>query len=157
MGIAVEDLWTSAADAFVAEERAYFLNIRKMRTDGLRGLCYVGRPGKPDVARRMVLAAALLTRNFITARVRYAEELVGLQMEGTVPNCDVLFVPDFASSRSEVNEMRARMLGTVLMRRASMGYQTVIAAADPKAVRVKYGDAVADLVSNRYVIVQGHQ
>ena len=135
-----------------SDEIDYVRAIKRQAAAGHYGLVYTG-DGSTVLTRMMGVAGACV-RNFVDAKLMTIQELLAKIKEGDVPDASVLLVPNFFIAKSEGGHIAAwniaELLG-VLFARMAKGQQTFLYVSDFKALRMTYGEAIADHLENHFV------
>ncbi len=141
-GIPPEAICTALGEYVGDWEEAWVRSVLKSRRNPPPGLCYVG--SWPDAPRRMAGICGALVRNFVNARVLTAERFIEER-----PDTTVVLIPNFHRAAGKLPDWKAAQLADAFVERAGTK-STVVSASDLGALREDYGDAVADLVQNRF-------
>lgn len=160
-GIPESYLNRSMLEVCSSQECDWVRNFRKP-SDQAGGLCLVGRPDDPnDSARideRLMLMAAALTRNFVTARVVTVFRLVEYlkERDDNFDKCSVLLVPNlFVPTHGKTfTGWQIAGLHDLLLSRLTHGLKTVLYVESLGEMTKLYGNSVTDLINEHYQILE---
>jgi hypothetical protein len=151
-------IMTPLAKAVTAKEVDWVRGFKRHPSEGVSGLCYVGKKPKQPIEDRMAAIAGALVRNFVRARIF----TVGQMMEfledkrGSVPEASCLLIPNFFIEKAmagQTSSWKIPPLLDLLLDRHLTGKQTVIYASSMEALAAEYGAAFEAHVNAHYTIV----
>lgn len=153
-GIAPEYVWTSIVGVLDDTEIRWLKNV-KNRED--LGAVYTGLH-EPPPEIRMCAAAGLLLRNFKTARVMTASEVVDAVLTGDTPDPFALFITNLMDGRREKDfAARAQIIPDVVSSRVRRRRQTVMSFSNLARAREIYGDDLYMLIAGgQFIMFEGH-
>lgn len=148
-GVPEEWLWEPLSAHVGEEELQWVRSYPKLHKKGVSGICYQGASGR-ELMRRMQALTGALCRNFVDARLRMVEDVVGESLSG-LKTCSTLLIPNlylgfekpFPSVKAEV--------GSLLFTRAGADRQTVLYIKDYDEFEEVYGATIRNHVESTYL------
>jgi hypothetical protein len=153
-GITVDWLWKAVSETCGPDEVAWVKRFRFHPGEGCSGLVYVGKHPFPSILDRMSALAAVLTRNFIYARVMTLNHLLDAIHDGETPAMSCLLVPNFFTIAAEPAGWRLAVLLDGLLERHVQGLQTVLYVADLNAMSQAYGVALRHHLEDHFKLLE---
>lgn len=150
-------IWTPLAEICSTAEIAWVRRFHFHKTEGISGLCYLGRDPDPEVEDRMAAMAGALTRNYVRARIMTVNGLIEAADNGAVPDMSCLLIPNFFVEKAAGGTQapwRVSVLLDALLHRQTLGLQTVLYVSDMDAMGAEYGSALKRHVSAHYRVVE---
>ncbi len=151
-GIREAWLWQPLESHVSANELKWVISYRTLDKKGKRGLVYLGRADR--AATHMQAICGALVRNFVDARVRGFEEVLASGPGNSPLTCSVLLIPDLCVGKDKPVAWAVNTMTRILIRRDSLGLQTLLYGYDRTTLRAAFGATFADMLDpQRYMDV----
>lgn len=158
-GIPVSWLWTSAAGRVSPQEEQWVIGFRHHKLNRRGGMLLHGRKPKLPIEDRMSALVAVLTRNFVHARLMTLNQVLESVRDGDPPMMSGLFIPNFfvpntPAAQGQSQEWRVAIIYDLLLSRQQAGLQTVIYAASLAELEVAYGASLYAHLDTFYDVME---
>jgi hypothetical protein len=152
-GVETHWLWEPLADHCGPHEVEWVKRFAFHRSERVHGLCLTRASDDPKVEAHMAAIAGVLVRNFVRARIMTLGTVLDAIAAGSHPEATCLLIPNFFQSKEEggaIAPWQVFALHDLLVRRVTMGLQTVIYVSDMAALESEYGSDFVRLIDNNY-------
>lgn len=148
-------LYHSLLETCLETEITYVKNHEFLNDEGIHGLCFSQIKNTASVHTRMMAMTAAYLRNFISARVSTAQDLVAQLKAPNYSAPTVLLIPNFFIGKAQGGKFAdwdIPLLLGMLYNRQAAGLQTVIYVESMTGLGNEYGAVFVDHITTNYQI-----
>jgi len=151
-GLPPEMLWQPFRERVGNREIDYVSQFGELAKRGVAGLCYTGTDVESASHETMQLIAAVLTRNFIRARVIWLSQVLDALQAGESIEARCLLIPNLHVERGhKLPGWKVSKLYELLHERAANHEQTVVYVHSMRGLAEDYGKKLAQLIEYNYL------